>query len=80
MTQVRLQTAIGAPVHTAEIPVFDPPPQVVGWGDRVFQVKHWEIDGQLLNPAVKAADNLKADIQDRGVLVYEEVFAHAIVT
>ena len=78
--QVRLQTAIGAPVHTAEIPVFNPPPQVVGWGDRVFQVKHLEMDGQVLNPAVHAADGLKAQIVDHGVLVYEEVFAYAIVT
>lgn len=78
--QVRLQTAEGAPVHMTEIPPFNEHPKVVGWGDRVFQVKHLEIDGQILNPAVHAADGLKAQIVDHGVLVYEEVFAYAIAT
>lgn len=78
--QVRLQTAIGAPVHNTEIPLFNEHPKVVGWGDRVFTLKHLEMDGQLLNPAVRAADGLKNEIAEQGVLVYEEVFAYAIVT
>jgi hypothetical protein len=76
--QVRLQTAIGAPVHTTKIPQFNEPPKVVGWGDRVFQIKHLEHDGQTLNPMVKSA-GIKG-IEEEGVLVYEEVFAYAIVT
>jgi hypothetical protein len=78
--QARLQTATGAPVHMAEIPNFDPFYPVVGWGDRVFVIKHLELHGSLLNPAVHAADKLKADILSEGVLVYEETPAYAIVT
>lgn len=78
--KVQLVTADNAPVHETEIPNFNENPKVVGWGDRVFISKHLEIDGNLLNPAVKSQGELKASIEARGVLVYEEVFAYAIAT
>lgn len=67
-------------VHETEIPTFNEPPRVVGWGDRVFQAKHLELDGALFNTAVKASGQLAADIGARGIFIYEEVFAYAIVT
>lgn len=80
MPKVRLVTADNALVHETEIPPFNEAPRVVGWGDRVFLSKHLEIDGAILNPAVKSHGALAENIESRGVLVYEEVFAYAIVT
>jgi hypothetical protein len=78
MPKVRLVTADNALVHETEIPPFNEPPKVVGWGDRVFLVKHLEIDGAILNPAVKVHGVNEAN--QKVVMVYEEVFAYAIVT
>lgn len=44
--KVTLKTATGHLVHEAELPPFKEYPQVVIWGDRVFQLNPKEVGGK----------------------------------
>lgn len=61
--KVILLTSSGELVHKTDIPEFNPKPDVIGWGDRVFTYSHDELVG---TPKVRGH-------------YYKEAFAYAIV-
>jgi len=43
--RIELRTRDGGIVHDAEIPPFEPPPEVVSWGTRIFVHQGNDTDG-----------------------------------